>query len=65
LLMHGNADSLISFEAGKMFAKKHEHTVTFKEWHDMRHDLLNGSEKEDVFSYVMNWLSKLFVLLIL
>jgi len=57
LLMHGNADSLCSFEASKTFAQNAGKHATFKEWDGMRHDLLNNDDSDDVFQYVMNWLS--------
>ena len=54
LIMHGNADTLISFETSKTFAKNNLKDVEFKEWHEMRHNLLYDN---DVFKYVIKWLN--------
>ena len=58
LLMHGTADPLVSFKAGKSFANKNRKIVTFKKWRNMRHDLLNDTGKEMVFRHMMKWLFK-------
>ena len=57
LLMHGTADQLTSYQATESFAQNAEGNITFREWHEMRHDLLNDAGNEAVFQYVMNWLS--------
>jgi len=57
LLMHGTADPLTSFQATESFAQNAEGNITFKEWHEMRHDLLNDAGNEAVFQYVMQWLT--------
>ena len=58
LLMHGTADTLISYQAAKLFAKKNEKYVEFKEWHDMRHNLLKDTCSEVVVSYIISWITK-------
>ena len=61
LLMHGTADPLTSCQASKSFAQNAGEYATFKPWDEMRHDLLNGAGNEDVFQYVMNWLSNTII----
>ena len=58
LLMHGTADSLVSFEAAKSFAKRNRKSIFFKNWNKMRHDLLSDTGNEMIVRYVVNWLSK-------
>ena len=58
LLMHGDADTLVSFQAVKTFVKRNRKFIYLKKWHKMRHDLLNDVGKDVVFRYVMQWLSK-------
>jgi len=58
LLMHGTDDPLTSCQASKSFVQNAEGDITFREWHGMRHDLLNETDKEIVFQYVMKWLSR-------
>jgi alpha-beta hydrolase superfamily lysophospholipase len=58
LLMHGTADPLTSYQASKSFAQNAGEYTTFKQWHGMRHNLLNDTGNEVVFQYVMKWLSK-------
>ena len=58
LLMHGTDDTLTSFQASQLFAQNAGEYVTFKEWHEMRHDLLNESCKDVVFQYIMKWMSQ-------
>jgi len=57
LLMHATADPLTSFQATESFAQNAGGNITFKEWHEMRHDLLNDAGNEVVFQYVIKWLS--------
>ena len=61
LLMHGTADTLTSYQASKSFAQNSGEFTTFKQWSDMHHDLLNDEGNEDVFQYVVKWLSKQIV----
>ena len=56
LLMHGTADTLVSFKASQKFSKKNRKVILFKAWRDMRHDLLNDAGKEMVFRFVMKWI---------
>jgi alpha-beta hydrolase superfamily lysophospholipase len=57
LLMHGTDDPVTSYQASKLFSQNAEGNVTFKEWHGMRHNLLNDAGNGNVFQYVMEWLS--------
>jgi len=56
LLMHGSADTLVSFKTVNSFARKNRKFIFFKKWNKMRHDLLNDTGNEMVFQYVMKWL---------
>ena len=58
LMMHGTADTLVSFKASKLFAKRNRKFIYFKKWTKMRHDLLNEAGNEMIFRYMMYWLSK-------
>ena len=58
LLMHGSDDKIVSFDVNESFAKKNQAIIDFKKWDNMYHDLLFDTGKEDVFGYVMQWLSK-------
>ena len=58
LMMHGTSDSLVSFKASKLFARKNKKMITFRKWSKMRHDLLHDARKDMVFRYVTYWLSK-------
>ena len=61
LLMHGDADPLVSYEAVKQYAQNAGKTVTFKKWQGMYHDLLNDVGNEVVFYYTVKWLSKYII----
>ena len=61
LLMHGTADTLTSYQTSKSFAQNSGEFTTFKQWNDMHHDLLNDEGSEEVFRYVVKWLSKQIV----
>ena len=58
LLMHGDDDSLTSCQASEFFAQNAGRYVTFRKWRGMRHHLLNETDNEMVFRYVMKWLSE-------
>ena len=61
LLMHGTADTLTSHQTSKSFAQNSGEFTTFKQWEGMHHDLLNDEGSEEVFRYVVKWLSKQIV----
>ena len=58
LLMHGTADTLVSFKAAKSFAKRNKKYIYLKKWKKMRHDLLNDTGSEMIFRYIIHWLSR-------
>ena len=58
LLMHGTADRLTSYQAGKLFAQNAGKNATFKPWPDMHHNLLNDTRSEVVVQHILKWLSK-------
>ncbi|MCJ7494391.1 MAG: alpha/beta hydrolase [Deltaproteobacteria bacterium] len=58
LLMHGDADSIVSAKASGDFAAKASNCCTLKIWHGLYHELHNEPEKDKVLSYVLGWLDK-------
>jgi alpha-beta hydrolase superfamily lysophospholipase len=61
LLMHGTADTLVSYKASKLFSRRNSlqnrKIITFRKWRKMRHDLLSDTGKEMVFRFIVFWLS--------
>lgn len=57
LLMHGTADPLCSCQASRSFAQNAGEYAVFRQWDGMYHNLLNAADSEEVFQYVMKWLS--------
>lgn len=55
LVMHGVADKITCPEASGEFAARNER-ISLKLWDEMRHELHNESEREQVFAYLINWL---------
>ena len=58
LLMHGDADSIVSAKASSEFAVGAGKGCTLKIWPGLYHELHNEPEKEEVFSYLLGWLEK-------
>lgn len=56
LLMHGSDDLICSPEGSREFASKTK-LAEFKIWDGGYHELHNESFKQDVFSYIMNWIN--------
>lgn len=59
LLMHGNADKLVSCQASRSFVHNTGEKTKFKQWNGMYHDLHNDAANEAVFQYVLKWISGL------
>jgi len=59
LATHGTADRLTSAEGTKEFAAKNPQMIELKLWDGFYHELHNEKEKQEVFNYIGNWLSKL------
>jgi alpha-beta hydrolase superfamily lysophospholipase len=59
LLMHGNADKLVSCQASRSFVHNTGEKTKFKQWNGMYHDLHNDAASEAVFQYVLKWISGL------
>jgi len=57
LLLHGSDDLITSPEASKEFASKAE-KVDLKIWDGGYHELHNEPFKDEVFTYIMKWISK-------
>jgi len=58
LLIHGGDDKLTSVDASRRFAEKAGKNVEFKIWEGMYHELHNEKIKDEVFSYIVDWLEK-------
>lgn len=58
LAMHGTADRLTSSKATEEFANKNPQKVELKLWDGFYHEIHNEPEKQQVFDYIANWLSK-------
>lgn len=56
LLMHGSADRLTSAQASSEFAAKAGEACTLKIWDGLYHEVHNEPEKEDVLTYLLEWL---------
>ncbi len=57
LVMHGDKDEVTSPIASERFASKfHSGDVTFKSWKGLYHELHNEPEKEEVLSFVSQWI---------
>ena len=56
LLMHGDADSIVSAKASGEFAARAGNSCTLKIWPGLYHELHNEPEKDEVLSYLLGWL---------
>lgn len=57
LLMHGMLDRLTSCPATEEFARKAGKRVTLKLWPGMKHEIHNEPDKQQVFDYLLSWLT--------
>ncbi len=58
LFMHGEADQLGFADGSREFAGKIKGDCTLKIWPGLYHEVHNEPEKEEVFSYLLNWLDE-------
>ncbi|MEM7572069.1 MAG: lysophospholipase [Bacteroidota bacterium] len=59
LIMHGDADGLTSFSASEAFSNRvAAPSMEFKAWPGLYHELHNEPERQEVFTYVTNWLDR-------
>lgn len=56
LLQHGGGDKLTSPEATKTLADRLSGPVTHREWPGLYHEIHNEPEKEEVFSFTLEWM---------
>lgn len=57
LLMHGLDDKITSAEASREFAQRmNADLLTAHYWDNMRHELHNETEKEQILTLIVNWL---------
>ncbi len=61
LIQHGNDDNITSYKASKVFfekAKDQRKNIDYKEWEGLYHELHNELEKDGIFDFVNDWISK-------
>jgi len=56
--MQGGADQIVSADACREFASKVVAPCVFKQWDGCYHEIHNEPEKEAVFSFVLEWLTR-------
>ena len=59
LAMHGTADRINSPKSTEEFANKNPQQVELKLWDGLYHEIHNEPEKQQVFDYIANWLSRI------
>lgn len=60
LLMHGTGDRITSWQASQELAEKAGDQVHLKLWDEQYHELHNDQHKEEVFTYIEEWLSRAY-----
>ncbi|MFQ5448857.1 MAG: alpha/beta hydrolase, partial [Saprospiraceae bacterium] len=58
LLVHGSADQITSPQGSEDFARRATGDVTFKSWDGLYHETHNEPEKEEVLSYLVDWMER-------
>ena len=58
LLMHGGDDKMASLEASREFADKITKNCTLKIWDGLYHEIHNEPEKQEVLTFLINWLNE-------
>lgn len=58
LLMHGSSDSITYCHGSEDIKDKITTECTLKVWNGFYHELHNEPEKEEVFTYLLDWLNK-------
>ena len=59
LLMHGGGDRITSLDATKQFALHVQKDCTLKIWPNLYHELHQELEKEEIVTFLINWLKSL------
>ena len=62
LIMHGSGDTTTSHSASEEMARNTSPLTTLKIWDDLYHELHSEYEYQEIFSYVMDWLSKMKII---
>jgi len=57
LLLHGDEDKITNCDASQHFAIKNKENCTFKLWVGGYHELHNENFKEDVFTFICDWMN--------
>jgi acylglycerol lipase len=58
LLMHGTADSIVSPRASEDYVRNTSKRTRLKLWENQYHELHNELIRQDVFEYIITWLSE-------
>jgi alpha-beta hydrolase superfamily lysophospholipase len=58
LVMHGTDDRITSLKASGEFFRNAPGGTTFRLWQGLRHELHNEPEKEEIFRYVLRWMTE-------
>ena len=57
LIMQGSADMIVDPIAVRKFIKNQNGNTTFKEWKGFYHELHNEPTKEDIYNYLVQWIT--------
>jgi len=57
LVMQGSMDRLVNSRATQAFAQSLTSNVTFKLWEGFYHELHNEPEKQEVLTFILNWMN--------
>ncbi len=58
LVMHGSADTVTSAAASARFAQRAGSMCTLKIWDDMLHELQWETDRNAVFDYALDWITR-------
>ena len=58
LILHGDKDRITSHIASEKFAENAGSNATLKIWEDLRHELFNEKNKDEVLIYIFNWIKE-------
>jgi len=58
-LMHGGADRITSPAGTRSFSERVGGDVTHREWPGLYHEIHNEKEREKVFEFTLQWMTKI------
>lgn len=59
LLQHGGEDKITSAPATRQFSERVHGNITHREWPGLYHEIHNEVEKEQVFTYTLQWMEQI------